>query len=390
LRIGIFTNCYLPLVNGVVGAIGLLRRGFIEAGHDVHVFAPAFDDYRDAEEQIHRYPALDLIRKVKFPVALPFSPRIDRIIRTAGFDIFHAHHPFVLGPLALRQARRLGIPLVSTFHTQYEQYNHYVPLPSAFVKWAARRQTACFNQAAAGVTTPAESALKILRQYGVDRPITVVPNPTDLARFMKGDGTKIRQRLGFSPGDRVLVNIGRVAPEKNLELLLQSFRRMKELQPSLPLKLMIVGDGPSLDSLQRYASELGIAEQTCFTGMVGPAEIPDYLAAANLFVMTSTTEVKPLAQLEALAAGVPIVAVAAAGANDTIQDGQNGRLVAGDTEAFARAVVELVANEAQLRSFGSNARQTAERYAYTKISGEYLELFEELVIGDGSINPNNL
>ncbi|HYH04921.1 MAG TPA: glycosyltransferase, partial [Bacillota bacterium] len=99
MRIGIFTNCYLPMVNGVVGAVGLLRRGFEEQGHEVHIFAPAFDDYIDQEEQVYRYPAVDLTRDVKYPVAVPFSPKINRVLDQLALDIIHCHHPFVLGPL---------------------------------------------------------------------------------------------------------------------------------------------------------------------------------------------------------------------------------------------------------------------------------------------------
>ena len=374
MRIGIFSNCYQPMVNGVVGAVSLLRKGFSEAGHQVYIFTPRFDDFVDLEPEIYRYPAVDLTKAVKYPVAVPFSPRITRVLRDLKLDIIHTHHPFVLGPVSLRIARRQQIPVVYTFHTQYDQYSHYIPLPERLVKWSARHQVRRFSQAAHRITTPADSARQILIEYGVTKPIQVIPNPTDLASLNSGQGSRIRDQYQLTT-EKLLINVGRVAPEKNLSLLLKAFRLMLDQAPAKELKLMILGDGPELPRLTREAAELGISEAVIFCGVVPPAQVPDYLAAADLFVMTSTSEVKPLAQLEALAAGLPIAAVAAAGANDTISNGINGLLLPEDATPIAKAVLELVKDSRRLQEMARNARKTAIRYDYTTISREYLEFF---------------
>lgn len=377
MRIAVFTNCYHPLVNGVVGAVSLLRKGFLELGHQVDIFAPQFDDYIDAEPGIYRYPAVDLTRKIKYPVAIPYSPEIARVLKDMDFDIIHSHHPFVLGPLALKLARSRKRPIVYTFHTQYDQYTHYVPLPSPLVRWFSKNQVRRFAQSVDQITTPADTARQILLEYGVTNDIQVIPNPTDLTRFQTANGDWVKKEYRLSK-EKVLINIGRVAPEKNLGLLLQSFRIILTKAPE-PVKLMIVGDGPALQGLKELASELGIAEQVIFTGMVDPKLVPDYLTAADLFVMTSKTEVKPLAQLEALAAGVPIVAVSAAGANDTITSGRNGLLVPENTEAIAGGVLELAFNPERLANFKHEALLTAERYSHVRIAEEYLRLFNEVL-----------
>lgn len=377
MRIAVFTNCYLPLVNGVVGVVDLLRDGFIKHGHEVYLFAPRFDDYVDVNPNVFRYPAVDLTSKVKYPIAVPFSPKIARVLRSLDFDVIHAHHPFVLGPAALRLARKMGKPLVYTFHTQYDQYSHYVPLPSGLVRWIAKNQVRRFAQAAERVTTPAETARQILLGYGVANEITVIPNPIDLSRFQTAKGDSVKREYNLSD-EKVLINIGRIAPEKNLELLLQSFRLILA-GASGPVKLMIVGDGPSLKGLKELARELGIANAVIFTGLVEPSRVPDYLAAADLFVMTSKTEVKPLTQLEALASGTPIVAVSAAGANDTIIHGENGLLLAEDAEAIAGGVLELAFNPERLAAFRQEALQTAEEYSHLRIAGAYLELFNRVL-----------
>ena len=377
MRIAVFTNCYQPLVNGVVGAVSLLRKGFMELGHEVFIFAPKFDDYVDEEPGIYRYPAVDLTREVKYPVAIPYSPKISKVIRNLNFDIIHSHHPFVLGPLALKLARSRKTPIVYTFHTQYDQYTHYVPLPSPLVRWFSKNQVRGFAQSVDQITTPADTARRILIEYGVTNDIKVIPNPTDLIRFQAATGDLVRKEYRLSK-EKVLINIGRVAPEKNLGLLLESFRILLS-KATGPVKLMIVGDGPALKGLKQLASEMGIAEQVIFTGMVDPALVPNYLAAADLFVMTSKSEVKPLAQLEALAAGVPLVAVSAAGANDTITNGQNGLLVAENSEAISGAVLDLAFNPERLATFKREALLTAESYSHTRIAEEYLQLFNGIL-----------
>lgn len=377
MRIAVFTNCYHPLVNGVVGAVSLLRKGFMELGHQVDIFAPKFDDYIDGEPGIYRYPAVDLTRKVKYPVAIPYSSKIARVLKDMDFDIIHSHHPFVLGPLALKLARSRKRPIVYTFHTQYDQYTHYVPLPSPLVRWFSKNQVRRFAQGVDQITTPADTAKQILIKYGVTNDIKVIPNPTDLSKFQKADGDRVKKEYQLSK-EKVLINIGRIAPEKNLELLLESFRIILS-KATEPVKLMIVGDGPALKGLKQLASELGIGEKVIFTGMVDPALVPNYLAAADLFVMTSKSEVKPLAQLEALAAGVPIVAVSAAGANDTITSGRNGLLVPENTEAIAGGVLDLAFNPERLANFKHEALQTAERYSHVRIAEEYLRLFNEVL-----------
>lgn len=362
------------MVNGVVGAITLLRKGFIEAGHEVYIFAPAFDDFVDDETGIYRYRSVDLTKEVKYPVAIPFSPRIQRIIDGLDLDIIHSHHPFVLGPLSNKIARRKRIPTIYTFHTQYEQYSHYIPLPRSLVNEISRRKITRFCEAVNQVTTPAESARQILMDYGVTRPIRVIPNPTAIPPKPL-DGSKVRERYHLGAA-KVVINIGRIAPEKNLGLLLESFALMLK-QTAEQLRLMIVGDGPELPYLKQLAEQLGVAEQVIFTGLVDPAEVTDYLAAADVFVMTSKSEVKPLSQLEALAAGLPIIAVAAPGANDTIAHGQNGYLVQDDPEVISRTVLDLLGDPERMGSFRQAARQSAERYSYPRIAGEYLEVYRE-------------
>ncbi len=377
MKIGVFTNCYLPLVNGVVGAITLLKKGITEQGHQVYIFAPGYDDYID-EDDVFRYPAVDLTRKVKFPVAIPFSPRISSILRDINLDIIHSHHPFVLGPASVKVARRKRVPSIYTFHTQYDHYTHYVPLPKNLVKEFSKHKIRKHCDSVTQITTPADSARRILQGYGIKRSIEVIPNPMDLTRFQNRDGGLIREKYRLHQ-EKLLINIGRVAPEKNLPLLLNIYQYILNHAHRNTTRLMILGDGPDLPKLRQQAERMGIAENVIFTGLVNPSEIPEYLAAADLFVMTSFTEVKPLAQLESLAAGLPIVAISAPGADDTIVHGENGLLVSKEIPDFGEAVLGLLFDPDRLRRYRVAALKTAARYSHSKIAADYLNLYERTI-----------
>ncbi|HYH04097.1 MAG TPA: glycosyltransferase, partial [Bacillota bacterium] len=210
------------------------------------------------------------------------------------------------------------------------------------------------------------------------------PNPTLIATN-PDDGSIVRAKYQLGK-EKLLINIGRIAAEKNLTLLLKTFRYLIDRAEPDTLKLMIVGEGPELENLIQQAKELGLSDQVIFTGLIAPAEVPLYLAAADLFVMTSLSEVKPLSQLEALAAGVPIVSVKAPGANDTIIHDHNGLLVEDRVETIGDTVLSLLKDTSRHTRYQAAARQTAERYSHSKIASEYLELFQTTIARHQQLN----
>jgi 1,2-diacylglycerol 3-alpha-glucosyltransferase len=378
MKIGIFTNCYHPMVNGIVGTISILKKGLMEQGHQVYIFAPKYDDYRDQEEQVYRFPAMDLTWRIKYPIANTWFPKLNRFINNLDLDIVHCHHPFILGRLGVKVARRKKIPVVYTFHTQYDQHSHYVPLPQWGVKFFIKLLVYQFSVTVDGITIPAESARETLRAYGIKNQVHVIPNPIDLSQFHNQDGDIIRKKYGLK-GEKVLISIGRVAPEKNLPFLLEVYQYIQTQTASDSTRFMIVGAGSELDKLKDQAEKLGIAPRVIFTGLVEPVEIPKFLAAADLFVMASNSEVKPLAQLEAMAAGVPIVAVSAPGAVDTIIHGENGFLVREDVSEFGQAALEIFSNSEKQLSYQKAALKTAASYSYLKIAHDYVALYADLI-----------
>lgn len=381
MKVVIFTNAYDPIVSGVVTAIRFFRQGLIDLGHEVYIFAPDHKDIQDRRkdqaERIFRFSAVNLTRQLYFPIAVPCYPGLTSLLRRINPDVIHSHHPFVLGKVGLRVARRLGVPLVYTFHTQYEQYSHYFPLPQTLVKWAGRKAVRDYAQSVDLLTTPAESIAGLLQSYGVTKKVHILPNPLDLARYEQIDHEIIRNRYGIGRR-KLLLFVGRIGREKNLDFLLRSFSLLAE-EFGDDIRLMLVGSGAAEEMLKKLAAELGLADRVIFTGAVNYEEIPLYYGAADLFVMTSTSEVKPLVFIESMAAGLPVVAVEASGSKDTFTSGYNGILTPEEVGAFASAVRELLRNDRRRLGIAQAAKESAARYSIKNLTQELLTLYKEAI-----------
>jgi glycosyltransferase involved in cell wall biosynthesis len=375
VKVGIFVDSYKPLITGVVHQVSLVRRELETLGHEVHVFAPMARGYRDQEPRVHRFWAVNLSTRVAAPLAFPYSRRLFSLIPRLGLDVIHTQHPFPVGRLGAYFARRLDLPHVYTFHTQYEQYAHYVPLNRRLVRAAARRLVVSHAERCDVITCPAPSAVEILSGYGVRRPIEMLANGIDLRAFEGARPGDLRARLGIGSAERVILYCGRLAREKNLTFMLRALRDL--LLRREGVRLLMVGEGTEAQTLAHEAAQLGLGERVRFAGPVPYADIPAVYAAADLFVMTSVTEVRPLALLEAMAAGLPAVAVAAHGLTDTVTPGVDGLLTPHDATAFATAVEHLVDDATERHAMGQRARQTARRYSIATTTRRLVEIYGE-------------
>ncbi len=377
MKIAIFTDAYKPLLTGVVNSVDLMRRGLEAQGHEVYVVAPVFAGYADADPRVFRYPAIKLPAKVPTPLAIPIAPRLFRRIAGLKPDVIHSQHPFSVGRAGAAIAQRLDLPLVYTFHTQYEQYAHYVPFNRPLVQWLTRRVVAAYASRCDVVVCPAPSIVTLLRSYGISRPVAVVNNGIDLTSFEQARSDGLRRRLGISAAAPVAIFAGRLAVEKNLDFMLAAFGAVtREVADA---RLLLVGEGADADRLRRVVRSRRLDGRVVFTGRVPYEEIPSYYAASDVFVMTSLTEVRPLAILEAMAAGLPIVAVDASGAADTITSGADGLLAPGDVPAFAQVLSRLLRSADLRHRLGAQARITARQYSIFTTTRRLAEIYAQTI-----------
>jgi len=381
MHIATFTNTYLPVISGVVRSVRSFRDELAHRGHNVFIFAQEQVDYVDKDPFIFRYSSLSMPYGVDIPAAIPISPFIDRLIPAIKLDVIHTHHPFLLGNTAATKAQELNLPLIFTFHTQYREYTHYVPFPMEtiqnFLKSTVDRLLQDFMRRCQHIIIPSESMRETLvNHYGLKNNFTVIPTGVDLEAYRTASGEKIRKKRRWEK-DIVMISIGRLAPEKNWPTLLHAAALVIKDIPQF--RFVLIGDGPDRKSLEDLAKELGIQKRVTFTGSLPFAETPSYMKAANLFGFASITETQGLATLEAMAAGLPVVAVDASGTRDILKHGQQGYLVENDATALASAIKRLLSNPERMQKFAHAAYKKAQSFNIQKLTDKLLDVYEQAI-----------
>jgi 1,2-diacylglycerol 3-alpha-glucosyltransferase len=381
VHIAFFTNYYHPIVNGVVRSVASFREVLVKQGHNVFVFAQADPSYQDNEPFIFRYPSLSLPLPGDVSAAIPVSHFVDQLIPALKLDIIHTHHPILLGQTAARKAAEFGLPLVFTFHTQYWEYTHYIPFPQEaiqeFLKHAVHKWLKDFMQKCQHIIIPSESMRDILvRNYGLEERYTVIPTGTNLEPFVHADGKALRKEKGWQD-ETVLISVGRLAPEKNWDSLLHAFAKARAQRSDL--RLVLIGDGPAKQNLEHLVSELGVAEHVTFTGSLPFDEVPTYLKAADVFTFASVTETQGLVTIEAMAAGLPIVAVDGSGTRESVNHGKQGFLVENDADALAKGIGKLLSDPQRMKRFSNNALKKAKTFDVNELGRQVIKVYEQAI-----------
>jgi glycosyltransferase involved in cell wall biosynthesis len=381
VHIAFFSNYYHPVVNGVVRSVASFREELMRKGHNVFVFAQSDEEYKDSEPFIFRYPSLTLPLPGDISTALPVSSFVDQLLPSLKLDVIHSHHPVLLGQTAARRANEMGLPLVFTFHTKYWEYTHYVPFPMEaiqdFLKSRIHKWLQEYLQKCQHIVIPSESIRDFLvKEYGLHDRYTVIPTGTDLEPFLHADGKAVRKEQGWQD-ETVLISVGRLAPEKNWDTLVRAFAKVAADHPVL--RLVLIGDGPAKDGLQELATELGVAEQVTFMGAVPFEKIPAYLKAADAFTFASVTETQGLVTIEAMAAGLPVVAVDGSGTRDIIEDGKQGFLVENDPEALGEGIKKLLADPHRIKRISNNALKKAKLYDIEQLGKQLITVYEQAI-----------
>ena len=357
MRIALFTNNYLPFCGGVTISVETLRRGLEARGHEVWVMAPRFRGVAGSAPGVIRYPSIPATTYPEFPLAIPYAPAVTARVRALAVDVFHAHHPFLLGPAAERLARRAGRPLVFTYHTRYEKYAHYVPLTRPLVEAAAVRLSTRFAARVDAVIAPSVVVRDELERRGVQSPVAVVPTGVDLERFRPGDRRTARRALGLPEHAPVLLYVGRLDREKSVDRVLLAFERIASTVPRA--RLLLVGHGKEAERLRRRAATLSAAAGVQFLGVRAHDTLPVCYQAADLFLFASETETQGLVLAEAAACGLPAVAVDASGCDEVVRDGDTGLLTKNDPTALAEAAIGLLLDGERRSAMARRARDVA-------------------------------
>lgn len=378
LNIAVFSDSALPILNGVSVSIDQLIRQLRQFGHSVHLFTSGYPGYRESDPNVHRFFALHTPFAKDYPLSLPpFYPWL-REFRKHKFDVIHTHTPFTAGFVGLRWAESHEIPIVSTYHTHYDKYEHYIPVfPKAYVRYKIAKHLNFYYNSVDYVLTPSEASKTWLKRHAVRRPVQVIPTGIPVAREL--DRFELRRKFNVAGDQRVILYAGRVAREKNLDTWFKAAKLI--LQQDARSMFWIVGDGPARERYRRMASDLGIGDRTTFFGFVPRSEVDSFYAAADVFLFASRTETQGLVVSEAMSYGLPAVVVDSGGAAEAVTSGVDGYRVSGDPSELAGAVARLISDEGLLNDFGENAVNAALRLSIPATTQSIIEVYRKVMGG---------
>lgn len=376
MNIVMMTNTYAPLMGGLERSVKSFTEAYRAKGHRAVIVAPSFKGVPRREPGIIRVPAMQNFRGTDFSVRLPIPGLLTKTLKPFHPDLVHAHHPFLMGDTALRTATRLRIPLIFTHHTLFEQYTHYLPIRSSAAERFMHALATTYANLCDHVFVPSESVETLLRRRGVVAPIDVVPTGVDVEQFAHGDRRRGRTRWGIPEEAFVVGHLGRLAREKNLEFLTSAMASFLRRNPAA--RFLVIGGGPSEPEMRSLFDGAGLGGRVVFTGPLTGPDQADAYRAMDLFAFASVSETQGLVLIEAMAAGVPVVALDAPGVREVVRDGVNGRLLAeAHGPAFVRGLEWVMRlSPARRRSLQAASRLTASSFSMTKCADRALQLYE--------------
>ena len=355
MKVAIFCETYLPMLNGVVTHISLLKEGLENQGHEVLIVTADTHTKRHyLKDNILHCPAISVKRFYDAGLANPISAKRFKYIEDFGPDICHIHQEFGIGAFGAITAKMLKIPLVYTMHTMYEDYLYYVA-PKPLIP-AARKilhsYSRLLGKSAVELTGPSKKVQNYFEEVGVDKNVSVIPNPVELDKFdlSLADPEKvaeIKRKLNINKTDFVAIFVGRLGREKSVDVLLEYWK--ESIKEEDNIKLIIVGDGPSKKELEEITDNLNIRHMVKFTGMIDHNQLLPYYACANVYITASLSDTNSISMLEGMATGLPTLQIYDELNADQVVDGVNGYMFkdADDMGQKIRMLRDMPENEMQ-------------------------------------------
>ncbi len=381
MKILITADCYTPTINGVVTSILNLETELRRLGHDVKILCPSENFHSSESENVYRIGSVGVGRIYSGArAALRISQsHLQKLIDWKP-DIIHSQSEFSSFIMAKRIAAEVNCPIVHTYHTVYENYTHYFSPSITLGRKAVIVMTKRILRHTKAVIAPSQKIERLLKDYGIEQPIKVIPTGLRLKKFSDEISVNIindlKAKLGIPLKSRVLITVGRAAKEKNIDELIRYFKRL-DMENTV---FVIVGSGPYLDNLKELAYAENISDKVIFTGAVEPENIAAYYRLGDIFLSASQSETQGLTYIEALASGLPAVCRRDDCLNDVITNGKNGGQYT-DFKEFSELIRTFLFNDELYKSMSENAVQTAQKYSAEKFAKDvetvYMEILEK-------------
>ncbi len=384
LKIGFFTDTYLPQVNGVVTSIELFRQELERQGHKVYIFCPRVAGEKDSARVI-RFKSFRFLFQPEYQVSIPFSRHILRDFWSKDLDIVHAHTPFSIGLMGYYYAYIKKVPFIHTYHTLYPEYiKSYILKGRLITPGMVAKLSAVFSNRCDLTIAPSVKIKKLLAGYGVTKPIDVLATGINIKEYStKIKQNNFRRQYGLKPADKLLIFVGRLGREKNIDFLISALpliQKKVSASGGKNTKLIIVGDGPHRANLQKQAVNLKLKDSVVFTGYYTKPEVIKAYQASDIFAFASLTDTQGMVVVEAAAAGLPIVAVKDDAFGEFLQDGKNGFNTQQNKKDFSTKVSQILNNRVLYTKMSKKSQEIAREFTIEKQTKKLVKIYRDLKV----------
>lgn len=375
MKIGFFTDGYYPQINGVATTVQELKESLEDLNHNVYIVAPKFPKYKDKDSKIFRLKSFRLYKNPELRLSYMFPDKIFQKVFQIDFDIIHGFSGGSVPSLGLAIAKLKKKPYVFTYNTRLNQYTHYFLGGKVLRPKAVEKVVELYCNVCDYVIAPADYVKDELLAFGVKKPIVVIPNGVDTNKFKPGKSNFLRNKLKLSSTDKIVLYVGRLAKEKSVDFLINSFSKVKEEG----VYLVLVGDGPERQNLEKLISKLGLEQKVLLTGFVEHANLVDVYNSADLFVFASSTETQGMVIPEAMSSGLPILTIKDKVFAQFIEDSVSGFMVDKKQTIFAQKLENILQDKDLRARISKHARQKSLEFSLSEVAKKFENLYKQLV-----------
>lgn len=386
MNIAIFSDTYLPEINGVATSVNSLFKLLKKYGHNVYVVTTSDDKKVTFVDSILRIPGLELKKLYGYRASFIYNSAAFKILKDLKLDLVHINTEFGISQFGFIVANKLNIPSVYTYHTMYEDYTYYATKGyfDRFSKWAIREFGKTSMNRATEIISPSNKTLNYIRSIGVEKYVNVVPTGFDFTRFSRNEENLnkvkgLKESLGINRSTKILLCLGRLAKEKSYDLLIRGFKTYLEVYENTDVVMLFVGDGPERDELESLGKELNIYEYLKFIGKVDNREIYKYYLISDFFLNASISETQGLTFMEAMASSVPVLCRFDNNLVGVINNNKTGFFFV-DEKDFAEKLNEVLhLNKNDLQLICSNALKTIDKFSEKAFYMNIIEVYKRAI-----------
>lgn len=379
MKIGVFTDAYFPQVNGVVTSVYQAVQELRRRGHDVYIITSRYPNYKDDKKNnVIRLSSFLINRKLNIRLATHFPEKELFDLYKMDFDIIHGHSGGTISLLGLEIAKIKKIPFVFTYHTLWAKYTHYLLNGFLIKPKIIKAISRIFCNRCTVIIAPSKKIEEELLSYGVKKPIRIIPSGLDLISFLNIKKGFLREKIKAKDTDKILLYAGRLGKEKSIDFLIKAFEIISKKNKNVIFA--IVGDGPQKEELEELTKKLGLEEKIYFTGNIQPSYMPSIYYDSYLFLFASQTETQGLVLLEAMASGLPAVAIDDLAVTDIIKNNKNGIISNKDINEYAKSTLQLLDDNNFRNKLAGNAKEDVQKFSIIKTVDALEKLYSEYII----------